>query len=61
MAKMEGVWITSSLPLDDNSKPRFQVLDTRKIEVLQLLRDWGWSPVFAGTLRVAFSAGGDGG
>jgi hypothetical protein len=56
MAKMHGVWIVSPLPLDDNAKLRFQVLDTRKNEVLQLLIDWEWKPVFCSFLpRVTFN------
>jgi hypothetical protein len=56
MAKMQGVWITSPLPLDDSAKLRFQLLDTCKNEVLQLLSDWEWKPVFCGFLpRVTFT------
>jgi hypothetical protein len=56
MAKMHGVWIVSPLPLDDGAKLRFQVLDTRKNEVLQLLGDWEWKPMFCGFLpRVTFT------
>jgi hypothetical protein len=56
MAKMQGVWITSPLPLDDGAKLRFQVLDTCKNEVLQLLSDWEWKPAFCSFLpRVTFT------
>jgi hypothetical protein len=43
---MAGVWITSPLPLNDDAKLRFQVLDNRKNEALQTLTDWGWEPRF---------------
>jgi hypothetical protein len=49
MAKMQGA-------LDDSAKLRFQLLDTCKNEVLQLLSDWEWKPVFCGFLpRVTFT------
>jgi hypothetical protein len=56
MAKMHGVWITSPLPLDDSAKLRFQLLDTERDRVLELLRSWEWQPAFCGLLpRVTFT------
>jgi hypothetical protein len=47
--------VSSPLPLADNAKLRVQILDSRKNEVLQLLSDWEWQPVFCGPLpRVTF-------
>jgi hypothetical protein len=55
LGKLDGVWVSSPLPLDDNAKLRIQILDSRKNEVLQLLSDWEWQPVFCGPLpRVTF-------
>ena len=55
LGKLDGVWVSSPLPLDDNAKLRVQILDSRKNEVLQLLSDWEWQPVFCGPLpRVTF-------
>ena len=50
LGKMNGVWVVSPLPLDDSCKLRFQVLDTRKNEVLELLRSWEWKPEFCSIL-----------
>src|SRR5262245_10738001 len=43
--RMDSVWVTSPLPLDDNQKLRLQIKDIDRNEVLQLLRDWGYEPV----------------
>jgi len=43
--RMDGVWVTSPLPLDDNAKLRVQIKDIDRNEVLQLLKDWGYDPV----------------
>jgi len=43
--KLDGVWVTSPLPLDDNHKLRVQIKDIDRNEVTQLLKDWGWDPV----------------
>src|SRR5262249_16454514 len=48
--RMDGVWVTSPLPLDDNHKLRLQIKDIDRNEVLQLLRDWGWNPVCVSVL-----------
>ena len=50
LGKMDNVWVTSPLPLDDNQKLRMQIADTVRNEVIQLLRDWGWQPVFVSVL-----------
>ncbi len=50
MQKLDGVWVTNPMPLDDYAKLRFQVLDSRKTEVLQMLADWGWSPAWCSNL-----------
>jgi hypothetical protein len=56
MAKMDGVWVTSPMPLDDRARLRFQVLDSNHNEVLQTLTDWGWEPAFVSLLpRVTFT------
>jgi len=47
---MDGVWVTSPLPLDDNHKLRLQIKDIDRNEVLQLLRDWGYDPVCVSVL-----------
>jgi hypothetical protein len=41
-----GAWVTSALPLDDQQKLRFQLLDSDKNRVLQAIRDLGFGPVF---------------
>ena len=38
------------MPLDDSCKLRFQVLDTRKNETIELLRGWEWKPEFCSIL-----------
>ena len=43
--KLDGVWVTSPLPLDDNHKLRLQIKDIDRNEVVQLLKDWGYEPV----------------
>jgi hypothetical protein len=47
---MDSVWVTSPLPLDDNAKLRLQVKDVARNEVTQLLKDWGYEPVFVSIL-----------
>jgi hypothetical protein len=46
LGRMDGVWVTSPLPLADGARLRFQVLDKHKNELLQTLTDWGWEPRF---------------
>jgi len=48
--KLDGVWITSPLPLDDNAKLRVQIKDRDSNEIIQLLRDWGHEPVLVSVL-----------
>ena len=53
---MDGAWVTSPLPLDSQSRLRFQVLDGDRNRVLQQLRDWNWEPAFVSILpRVTFN------
>jgi hypothetical protein len=50
LQKLDGVWITNPMPLDDNARGlRIQILDSERQKVLQLLADWEWSPAFCGT------------
>ena len=55
--KLDGVWVTSPLPLDDNHKLRLQIKDIARNEVVQLLRDWGWDPVCLSVLPRVCSTG----
>src|SRR5215471_2005008 len=57
LGKMDDVWVTSPLPLDDNQKLRLQIKDIARNEVLQLLRDWGWDPVCISVLPRVCSTG----
>ena len=50
LGKMDGVWVTSPLPLDDHAKLRLQIRDISRNEVIQMLKDWGWDPVFLSVL-----------
>jgi hypothetical protein len=45
-----GAWVTNPMPLDDNARLRFQVLDSDRSRVIQTLTDWEWSPAFCGNL-----------
>ena len=55
--KLDGVWVTSPLPLDDNHKLRVQIKDIDRNEVTQLLKDWGWDPVCISVLPRICSTG----
>jgi len=55
--KLDGVWVTSPLPLDDNHKLRLQIKDIDRNEMLQLLKDWGWDPVCISVLPRVCSTG----
>jgi hypothetical protein len=56
LRKLEGVWVSSPLPLDDSAKLRIQVLDSRKNEVIELVCGWGFIPAFCGPLpRVTYT------
>src|SRR5262245_29601983 len=43
--KMDGAFVTSPLPLNDDAKLRVQIKDMDKNRILQWLRDLGWDPV----------------
>jgi hypothetical protein len=43
--KMDGAWVTSPLPLDDDAKLRLQIKDIDRNRIIQLLKDWGYPPV----------------
>jgi hypothetical protein len=57
LGKLEGVWVTSPLPLDDDAKLRFQLLDLERNHVIQTLKDWGWNPVCLSVLPRVHSTG----
>jgi hypothetical protein len=57
LGKMNDVWVTSPMPLDDNQKLRVQISDAVRNEVCQILRDWGWSPVCVSILPRVHSTG----
>src|SRR5262249_3971327 len=50
LGNMDGVWVTSPLPLDDHAHLRVQIKDVVRIEVVQMLKDWGWDPVLLSVL-----------
>jgi|SRR5262249_50459889 len=43
--KMDGAFVTSPLPLDEQAKLRVQIKDMDKNRILQWLKDLGWNPV----------------
>src|SRR5262245_63506936 len=45
-----GAWCVSPMPLDDNARLRFQVLDSDRDKVLEKLSSWNWSPIFVSAL-----------
>src|SRR5262249_7269741 len=45
-----GAWCVSPMPLDDNRRLRFQVLDADRDAVIEKLSSWNWSPIFVSTL-----------
>src|SRR5262249_2879908 len=45
-----GAWCVSPMPLDNNARLRFQVLDSDRDKVLEKLSSWHWPPIFVGTL-----------
>src|SRR5262245_6771030 len=57
IGKFDGVWVTSPLPLDDNAKLRFQLLDMERNHVLQTVKDWGWNPVCLSVLPRVHTTG----
>src|SRR5262245_9908586 len=51
LGRMQGVWVVSPLPLDNGSNFRVQILDgSYKNAVIQVLRDWGYAPIFVSLL-----------
>jgi len=50
LGKMDGVWVTSPLPLDDHAKLRLQIREIDRNHIIQMLKDWGWDPVFLSVL-----------
>jgi hypothetical protein len=57
LGKLDGVWITSPLPLDESRKLNLQILDSERNRVLQIIRDWGWHPVCVSILPRVHSTG----
>jgi hypothetical protein len=45
-----GGWVVSPMPLDGNSKLRFQVIDKDRDAVIEKLSSWNWSPAFVSVL-----------
>lgn len=43
---MDGAFITSALPLDDQQRLRVQILDATRNRVVQAIRDLGFEPRF---------------
>ena len=46
LERLDGVWVVSALPLDNERKLRVQILDGVRNEVIQTIRDWGHEPAF---------------
>jgi hypothetical protein len=57
LGKLDGVWITSPLPLDESRKLNLQILDNERNRVLQIIRDWGWDPVAISVLPRVHTTG----
>jgi hypothetical protein len=57
LGKLDGVWITSPLPLDESRKLNLQILDSERNRVLQIIRDWGWHPICVSILPRVHSTG----
>src|SRR5262245_12048567 len=57
LGKFDGVWVTSPLPLDNNARLRFQLLDMERNHVVQTLKDWGWNPVCLSVLPRVHTTG----
>src|SRR5262245_20001652 len=52
---VQGCWVTSPMPLRDDAKLRFQILDGERNRVLQMLEDAGYEAKFVSVLpRVTF-------
>ena len=52
-----GAWVTSALPLRDDEKLKFQVLDENRSQVLEKLSQWGWGPTLYSNLPRITSRG----
>jgi hypothetical protein len=52
-----GAWVTSALPLRDDEKLKFQVLDENRSQVLEKLSQWGWGPTLCSNLPRITSRG----
>src|SRR5262245_46978644 len=50
LGKIDGVWVTSPLPLNDHAKLRLQIREIDRNHIVQMLKDWGWDPVFLSVL-----------
>jgi hypothetical protein len=51
LGKLDGVWITNPMPLDEEAKGlRVQILDSERQKSLTLLEDWGWTPTWLNNL-----------
>src|SRR5262245_60085245 len=50
LGKMDGVWVTSPLPLDEHANLRVQIRDISRNGVVQMLKDWGWDPILISVL-----------
>jgi hypothetical protein len=51
LQKLDGVWVTNPMPLDDNARGlRVQILDSERQKSLTLLEDWGWTPTWCSNL-----------
>jgi len=46
LERLDGVWVVSALPLDNERKLRVQILDGVRNEVTQIIRDWGHELAF---------------
>jgi hypothetical protein len=52
-----GAWCISAMPLDDNAKLRFQIMDTDRDAIITKLASWGWLPAPCGPLPRVTSKG----
>src|SRR5215813_12651843 len=48
--KLDGAWVTSPLPLDEQAKLRVQIKDIDRNRIFQWLKDLGWDPVCVSVL-----------
>ena len=52
-----GAWVTSALPLRDDEKLKFHVLDENRSQVLEKLSQWGWGCTLCSNLPRITSRG----